>query len=260
MPLIRCKNGSLVGALAIIAGCPGLHAQDYLVHGHRLRLNCVGQGLGPTVILESGFGMTLEYWHQTQMGVAKFAKVCSYDRADKTSDVVADLHTLLAEAHLHPPYILVGHSIGGIYIRAFTSRFPSEVAGLVFVDSSHEEQRWRQQEITKLKTVSSTNFSGFLARGELLKWHFDIPIIVIQRGRPERIPGFTEAQSESNEKLWYGFQADLAGRSKYGKLIIAERSGHMIPLHEPSIVIASIRDVSEQVKALARDRGVSGSK
>jgi pimeloyl-ACP methyl ester carboxylesterase len=245
-------------SFTMMAACPGRCAQEFLVNGHHLRLYCDGQGPGPTIILESGFGMTLESWKKTQTEVAKFAKVCSYDRAEKTSNVIDDLHTLLAEAHLHSPYILVGHSIGGIYIRAFTSRFPSEVAGLVFVDSSHEEQRWRMQEITKRKTVSSIN-SGFLAPGKLLKWHFDIPIIVIEHGRPERRPDFTEEQSESFETLWHSLQADLAGRSKYGKLVTAEQSGHMIPLQEPSIVIRSIRDVLQQVDALTRSGRVSGS-
>jgi hypothetical protein len=78
-----------------------LHAQDFLVNSHYLRLYCSGQGLGPAIVLESGFGMKLEYWQQTQIEVAKFAKICSYDRADtqaegRTPDVIDDLHTLLA--------------------------------------------------------------------------------------------------------------------------------------------------------------------
>ena len=198
------------------------------------------------MILESGFGMKHESWQAVQNSVARFARVCSYDRADITSDVIGDLHLLLTASHITPPYILVGHSIGGIYVRAFTRRFPAEVAGLVFVDSSHEEQFWRQQQIAKQKASLAAHLAGFLAPGQALNWHFDIPLIVIERGRPEQSPELTAAQSKEYEALWHMLQMDLAGRTKYGKLVIAEHSGHMIPLDQPSIVVTAIRDVSIQ--------------
>jgi hypothetical protein len=93
------------------------------------------------------------------------------------------------------------------------------------------------------------DFSSFLPHGEVLQWNCDIPLTVIQRGLSERGPNTTAPELESLETLWRSLQADLAGRSKYGKLITAEGIDHMIPLKDPLIVIESIREVSDQAMA-----------
>jgi pimeloyl-ACP methyl ester carboxylesterase len=107
----------------------------------------LGEGT-PAVILEhGGYG-----WILAQTGISKFTETCWYDRAGqswsdpppapRTSQFIAnDLHELLEKAKIPPPYVLVGHSIGGEYVRIYTAKFPSEVAGLVLVDSSHPDQR-----------------------------------------------------------------------------------------------------------------------
>jgi pimeloyl-ACP methyl ester carboxylesterase len=87
-----------------------------------------------------------------------------------------------------PPYILVGHSIGGIYARKFTDSYP--VSGLVFVDSADEEQVWRFERISDSllfeypawPDVNKLAQAGFLPPGSLLKWHHDIPLIVLEEG------------------------------------------------------------------------------
>src|SRR5579864_9311200 len=120
------------------------------VGGFRLKLNCTGIG-SPTVVLESGFGDVLPEWQSVQPGIAKFARVCSYDRAGyggseagpmpRTSKQIAEeLHSLLHNAGENPPFVLVGHSYGGYNVRVFNGQFPSEVAGLVLVDSVQEDQ------------------------------------------------------------------------------------------------------------------------
>lgn len=120
------------------------------VNGHGLHLNCTGEGT-PTVILEAGLGGGSLDWSLVQPEVAKFGRVCSYDRAGivwSTADdgprgaskIAQGLHTLLETAHVPPPYVLVGHSIGGVYVQMFAARYPSEVAGVVLVDSSHQDQ------------------------------------------------------------------------------------------------------------------------
>ncbi len=102
-------------------------------------LRCVGTG-EPTVIFESGAGRGRGDWEKVQPGVADLTRVCSYDRVSERDDVIDDLHSFLREASLRGPYVLVGHSLGGLYARRFASRFPDEVAGLVLVDSSDEKQ------------------------------------------------------------------------------------------------------------------------
>lgn len=117
-----------------------------------LNIDCSGSG-GPAVILESGGGGYGGYgWRVVQSEVAKFTSVCWYDRAGEgwsdpaptarnSATIVHDLHGLLQRAPVPGPYVLVGHSIGGEYVRIFTAKFPSEVAGVVLVDSTHPDQR-----------------------------------------------------------------------------------------------------------------------
>jgi len=122
------------------------------VGGHSLNIDCSGSG-SPAVILESGGGGYGGYgWRIVQSEVAKFTTVCWYDRAGEgwsdpmptarnSASIVHDLNELLQRTPVAAPYVLVGHSIGGEYVRIFTARFPSEVAGVVLVDSTHPEQR-----------------------------------------------------------------------------------------------------------------------
>jgi len=121
--------------------------------GYQMHIDCTGQGT-PTVVLDSGLGDSYISWHRVQPRIASFTRVCSYDRAGlgysdsspqpRTSKVMAEeLHMLLQDAGISQPFILVGHSLGGFNIRLFASIYPSEVAGMVLVDSSHPEQQKR---------------------------------------------------------------------------------------------------------------------
>jgi pimeloyl-ACP methyl ester carboxylesterase len=125
----------------------------YDVGDYRLHLYCVGEG-SPTVILEAGAGNPALGWYLVQKDVAGFTHVCSYDRpgygwSDPASgplsreQVAETLHHLLEAADVPGPYVLVGHSAGGEYIRAYARLYPTEVLGMVFVDSSHESQSLR---------------------------------------------------------------------------------------------------------------------
>lgn len=120
------------------------------VGGYRLHLHCTGQG-SPTVILEAGGGSISSQWGWVQPEIARTARVCSYDRAGLgwsdnsagTPDgnrIARDLHTLLQTAEIAAPYVLVGHSAGGLYIRMYAAHYPDEVAGMVLLDSMHPDQ------------------------------------------------------------------------------------------------------------------------
>ena len=112
--------------------------------GRRLHLLDRGAG-GPPVIFESGISATCLNWTQVRSEVERFARACTYDRAwlgwsdpaplpRTTSAIVDDLHALLAAAQIPGPFILVGHSFGGMLVRAFAAKYPADVAGLVLVD------------------------------------------------------------------------------------------------------------------------------
>jgi pimeloyl-ACP methyl ester carboxylesterase len=116
------------------------------VGGHRLHLYCTGSG-SPTVVLEPGHGASSSDFAWIAPAVARNTRVCVYDRAgrgwsDATdgpqdgAHIAADLHTLLERAHVPGPYVLAGHSFGGLYIRSFAAQFPDQVAGMVLLDST----------------------------------------------------------------------------------------------------------------------------
>jgi pimeloyl-ACP methyl ester carboxylesterase len=121
------------------------------IGGFRLHLNCIGQGT-PTVVMDAGGGAPSITWGLVPSEIAKFTRVCTYDRAglgwsdrnpriSRTSQQSVDeLHLLLTKAGINPPYILVGHSLGGVNMRLYASQYPEDVVGLVLVDSSHENQ------------------------------------------------------------------------------------------------------------------------
>lgn len=120
------------------------------VGGYGLHLHCQGQG-SPTVVMEAGQGGFGLSWALVQPEVAEASRVCVYDRAGlgwsdpsprpRTVEVMVDeLHTLLTNAGIPGPYVLVGHSLGGMVVRLYAHSYPQEVAGLVLVDSSHEDQ------------------------------------------------------------------------------------------------------------------------
>jgi pimeloyl-ACP methyl ester carboxylesterase len=123
------------------------------IGGYKLHIDCQGQGT-PTLILDSGLGDSFISWRKVQPQIAKFTRVCSYDRAGlgysdpsprpRTSKVIAEeLHTLLQHAGIAGPIILVGHSMGGYDVRLYASLYPTDVAGLVLVDASHPDQENR---------------------------------------------------------------------------------------------------------------------
>ena len=122
----------------------------YDVGGHRLHLDCHGAG-SPTVVLSNSLGGVSAAWARIVRPVAETTRVCAYDRAGQGwSDEAAsprdgiesaeDLHTLLAAAGEHGPFVLVGHSTGGTHAMTYAARFPEHVAGLVLLDSSSPEQ------------------------------------------------------------------------------------------------------------------------
>ena len=122
----------------------------YDVGGFKMQMDCTGEG-SPTVILESGLGDSYLSWRKVQPQIAKFTRVCSYDRAGigysdsssqpRTSKVIAgELHTLLQAARIAPPYVLVGHSMGGYNVRLYANLYRNEVTGMVLVDASHPDQ------------------------------------------------------------------------------------------------------------------------
>lgn len=120
------------------------------IGGYRLHMHVEGEGT-PTVILDSGAGGIGLAWELVRPTIAKVTRVVAYDRAGlgwsepspyprDAFTMAVELHTMLVNANIPGPYILVGHSLGGPVARQFAAKYPNEVAGLVMVDSAHEQQ------------------------------------------------------------------------------------------------------------------------
>ena len=120
------------------------------VGGYSLHINCVGQG-SPTVLLDGGSGEMSADWVLVQREVSGTTRVCAYDRAGMgwsemgpeprdAKRISGELHALLAEAGIEGPYVLVGHSFGGMYMQTYAARYPEEVTGMALVDSSQPDQ------------------------------------------------------------------------------------------------------------------------
>lgn len=122
------------------------------VGGYSLHINCVGQG-SPTVVLDAGLGDFSAQWVRVQREVSDTTRVCAYDRAGMgwsemgpeprdARQISSELHTLLSKAGIEGPYVLVGHSFGGMYMQTYAARYPDEVAGVALVDSSTEPDQF----------------------------------------------------------------------------------------------------------------------
>jgi len=120
------------------------------VGGYSLHINCVGQG-APAVVLDAGSGAMSAHWALVQRGVSNTTRVCAYDRAGMgwsemgpeprdAKQISSELHALLKGANIEGPYVLVGHSFGGLYMQTYAARYPDEVAGVCLVESSHPDQ------------------------------------------------------------------------------------------------------------------------
>jgi pimeloyl-ACP methyl ester carboxylesterase len=120
------------------------------VGGYSLHINCVGQG-SPTVVLDGGSGEMSAQWVWVQREVSDTTLVCAYDRAGMgwsemgpqprdAKQISSELHALLTKADIEGPYVLVGHSFGGLYMQTYAARYPEEVAAVSLVESSHPDQ------------------------------------------------------------------------------------------------------------------------
>jgi pimeloyl-ACP methyl ester carboxylesterase len=262
------------------------------VGGYRLRLYCTGTGRpgSPTVILDEGQAATSLGWSKVQPGVPSFTRVCSYDRAGcgwsdtgplprTAGRMVTELHTLLTRAGVAGPYVLVGHSLGGLIMQLYTYTYPQQVVGLVLVDSVHADQfRYPEfragalpsiicQALGSLGILRLFGFSnGFVAespptvqpaaKAQLYQTRFcqtvsDESAAVEASSAQVRavrhplghLPLVVLTRGQQVDATWRTLQKDLASLSTTSKQIIATRSDHQIQLEQPELVIAAIKQV-----------------
>lgn len=210
------------------------------IDGCRMHVQAFGSGT-PTVVLESGLGGMSCAWGWVQPEAAKFSRVVSYDRtglgwsdadaAPKTAQLAAHrLRAILRRCNVSPPYILVGHSMGGLLVRVFADRYPGEIAGVVLVDASHPDQHLRSSAIDThmrsgfqlLRAVPFLTRLGYVRLTGLFKaWAEGLP----PREAAEAeafLSSYRHLQTTRDESLaWEGICAEVRGTSGLGDIPLA---------------------------------------
>lgn len=261
----------LVASLMTIAATTALVPEFIDVGGHKMEIARAGNN-GPTVVFEPGI-TDLQLWSGIQPRIAEFATTLSYShfglgRSDPASaarsatQIAAELHALLQRTGAKPPYVLVGHSMGGLYARVFAITYPSEVAGLVLVDAVHERQ---VIEFTRLDPV------GFPRRRQLALDDLEparraemdglAPILVAsgKLGIPGKMPDVpmvvltsllsVQSQTLGAVKVWRDLHEELFQSTTNGMHIVTSKSGHLIQKDEPELVINAIRWVVDAARS-----------
>jgi pimeloyl-ACP methyl ester carboxylesterase len=221
----------------------------------KLHLEALGVS-GPTVVLEAGLGNDSTTWQSVAGPIATFAKVALYDRPglgksipmlNTSSPVTADqvattLHALLRAARIAPPYILVGHSLGGLYVQMFARRYPREVSGVVLLDSSSTDAPNELKTLARLEpgTAAYLEQEGIPESNRQIMHAGpfpDVPLAVI--AATDHGPFFKEW-----EPTLMRLQHGLAALSRQSVLVVAEGSGHDVQVDRPAIVIDAVRQMA----------------
>lgn len=254
---------AISGTAIVLAMDVGRFAFDYVdVGGHKLRMYISGHG-APAVVFEAGGsaaeGGSLESWERVQPAVSRLTTTVSYDRAGigfspigpKPRDarqVALELHTALQNAHIAPPYVLVGHSFGGPLNRVFAGMYPNEVSGMVLVDPSQEEFfEWYNARRNDGKRDNDEWKDIMVSLNEAHESHvpLEIPVVLITA---------MKAPEEIRDALLKSHQ-EWVERFPNGKHIVTEKSGHMVPFEQPELVIQAVREVVEKVKETGAAKG-----
>ena len=288
------STSTCIGLVAILlASIPQAQEVRFIsADGHRLRVRVAGLehlGTRPAVVFEGGAGQRLETWDSVFKDVAAFAPAVGYDRGglgESEADahlptpehVARTLHTLLPLAGVKPPYVLVGHSWGGPLIRMFAGLYPTEVAGLVYVDPT--DLRTEAQDIEYFRAQGYSDemrqkrkaelLAGFAGKGgeyeairESSQSFFkefrtlprmpDVPVTILMSARYNPA---TWARSncvpEECQKVWIRLRTEWLGAMSRevtnGTLIVSTASGHFMQGDDPPLVLSAIERVARAAR------------
>jgi len=268
-PTVLPAFAVLVSAVAILLGIDfGRLAFKFVdAGGHPVRMLICGHG-SPTVIFETGAGGSggapLEMWEKVQPAVGKFTRTVAYDRAGvglsapgpnprDARQIAGELHTALQNAHIAPPYILVGHSFGGPFIRVFGGMYPGEVGGMVLVDPTQEEfVKWDQSRHpgNKIPADDWKLIQAGLDEAHASRIPERISVVLITGMGPRVFPGFvTEKQKQdyrATHQMWLKFHSEWLEKVPNSLHIVTENSGHNVPFEEPELIIKAIQQIVER--------------
>jgi len=244
------------------------------VGNHSLHMVTMGHG-EDTVIIEAGYMGELADWRAFATSIATFSKVVIYSRAgygkstpsptpNSLNDSVEELKMLTKISELEGPFIMVGHSYGGLIVRKFSEMYPDHVKGLVFVEPASENYFKTLREIDPSSTEASRKkMYGRLSGNKLEEYklmmtnYYDTPIDIIELASLPDVPAvvLTAAKKRNSKSLANTPKARKAWREEHSKLIkkfpqsshiVTTNSGHFIQLDEPELIADAIKNVINQ--------------
>ncbi|MES9991047.1 MAG: alpha/beta hydrolase [Candidatus Thiodiazotropha sp.] len=267
MSVNAVKSRHIIGVflLQLLTGCAGLpDASLETVQGRKVDIAVKGEG-SPVIVFESGMGPTMSTWSPIFDDLSRVSRVFSYNRPgygrsslnatpNTAREIAEQLHqNLLATGH-KPPYLLVGHSAGGLYANMFARLYPQQVAGVVLIDSTHPSQfeYFRKERPLLYSTFTATTALGRTSyEASILKPVHneflsiepfpDIPLVILTAEKSSLF------EDQAMREKWLEFQHDLARMSSKSKHRVVDGSGHFIHRDKPEEVI---REITTLVDAL----------
>lgn len=252
---------------------------------HSLYIHCLGRGR-PTIVIDTGLGESYESWGHVITTLSRQTRVCAHDRAGygrsepgpmprDSQRAANELHLLLANSGEDGPFLLVGHSLGGLNMQVYASTYPEEVAGLFLLDPSplawmmgegfpelrdifNQQSAALREEADEVSASSdpdaiaikpymnatASEFEEFFGRTTdevaAISSFGDLPLTVIGATEPD--PSFGES-GEAFRQFWNEESQLLARKSESGQFILAEGSNHHIHLDAPQVVIDAILEM-----------------
>ena len=247
--------------VALVSGCASLpNSTTQKISDRKVEFALTRHDTTP-VVFENGLGGKMEYWKKVIPEISSDTTTFvyhrpGYGRSDAASTprdgthVVDELRSLLQSKGLNPPYLLVGHSLGGLYMQLFAKRYPNEVSALILVDSTHPEQfkgkgtpdnwpSWFRIAFSLLTSkVEKEEMKNINQTGEAvlrLPSFTGKPVIILSASQPMK--NKSELADDANEK-----RKDIVRLYPGAKQIWVD-SGHVIPLEKPESIISAIREV-----------------
>ncbi|MDE0264870.1 MAG: alpha/beta hydrolase [Bryobacterales bacterium] len=267
--------------------------------GRNVHLLCAGEG-SPTVILEAGLPASSLTWMSVFSEIAELTRVCTYDRpgygwsqstdSTRTVETIAqELRMVLQRADISPPYILAGHSFGGLVMQLYAMRFPNDFVGMVLVDSSHPGQAHRTLDLREIDTISfamktlgpigivrllfpvpagnpeSRDISVREQERELLMTNRTLRTAIREMsGLRESLRQVAESavdlgskplvvlsQGQRRAESWQAIQEDLSRLSTNSEWQVVGGAGHFIQHDQPDVIVEAVRRVLERMETTA---------
>lgn len=255
---------------------------------HRLHIYCLGAGT-PAIVIDVGAGESYHSWELIQEELAQDTRVCTYDRAGygqsepgpmprDSRREAAELHRLLQSAGEEGPFLLVGHSLGGLNMQLFAADYPEQTVGLVLLDpppeawmmgerfpelselfhqatsemrataasasaSSDPEEKAQAAFLEAVASEHEQLFAQSAQQVAAIDSFGRLPLTVVGAAQPD--PRFGE-QSSAFREFWNDELRKLAAKSERGRFILAEGSSHHIHLDAPQLVLDAIREMLAQ--------------